>query len=309
MRPGCHSHREDLPPATKPVQIESKYQACRWDRPMMRDPLVAFSEAIADAGMVPPTEIVDDGRIHRFSTTGKRSDDAGWYVIHLDGIAAGSFGCWRSGESQTWCAKADREMSAAERGAQAKRVDEMRRQRDTEQRQRHAEAAGASAIRWATAGPAEHHPYLVAKMVGACGARVEGAHTLLIPMRDTAGNLHSLQSIAPDGTKRFMPGGKVKGCYHSIGRPSGKLVICEGFATGATINGDTGHAVAVAFNAGNLLPVAQALRAKYPCLTLVICADDDWKTEGNPGLTAATEAARSVGGLLAVADLMCVVFG
>ena len=56
----------------------------------------------------------------------------------------------------------------------------------------------------------------------------------------------------------------------------------------------------MAFNSGNLLPVAQALRGKYPCLTLVICADDDWKTEGNPGMTAATAAARAVGGLLAV---------
>src|SRR5690606_20253507 len=104
------------------------------------------------------------------------------------------------------------------------------------------------------------------------------------------------------GTKRFMPGGRVKGCYHAIGKPSGRLVVCEGYATGATIHEDTGHAVAVAFNAGNLLPVVKALRGKFPCLTPVVAADDDWMTEGNPGLTAATAAAQAVGGLLAVPD-------
>ena len=66
------------------------------------------------------------------------------------------------------------------------------------------------------------------------------------------------------------------------------------------IPNNTGHAVACAFSAGNLKPVAVALREKYPDTVLVICADDDHLTEGNPGLTKATEAAQSIGGLLAI---------
>ncbi|MFZ4539135.1 MAG: hypothetical protein ACOYNV_22855, partial [Propionivibrio sp.] len=54
------------------------------------------------------------------------------------------------------------------------------------------------------------------------------------------------------------------------------------------------------FDAGNLQPVARALRQKFPNLTLVIAADDDAETPGNPGLTAATAAARAVGAALAV---------
>ena len=50
-------------------------------------------------------------------------------------------------------------------------------------------------------------------------------------------------------------------------KPQGVLVVCEGFATGASIHEATGHAVAVAFNAGNLLPVAQALPDLSPRLT------------------------------------------
>lgn len=258
-----------------------------------------FITAIASAGMTPPAAIHDDGKLHRFSPTGKRGDDAGWYVLHLDGVPAGSFGDWRSGESQNWCAKSNYDLSDAERQALRERVKVAQRLRDAETARRQTEAAAIALALWEAAAPAVAHPYLTAKGVKPYAIRAD-SHQLFVPMRDSGGKLHSLQAISPDGTKRFMPGGKVKGCYHAIGRPTTKLAICEGYATGATIHEDTGHAVAVAFNAGNLLPVAKALRAKYPRITLVVCADDDWATEGNPGLTAATEAARAVGGLMAV---------
>jgi putative DNA primase/helicase len=206
--------------------------------------------------------------------------------------------CFRCGHVQM--RQEEREFTPEQRKAFAKRMNALRRQHDAEQRERQATAAAASVIRWAAAQAVHNHPYLAIKGVNAHGLRAEAGHTLLVPLRDTGGRLHSLQAIAPDGSKRFMPSGKVKGCYHGIGKPSGRLVICEGYATGATVHEDTGHAVAVAFNSGNLLTVAKALRAKFPCITLVIAADDDWQTDGNPGLTAATEAARAVGGLLAV---------
>ena len=121
-------------------------------------------------------------------------------------------------------------------------------------------------------------------------------------MRDTSGKVHSLQTIAPDGTKMFMPGGRVKGCYFSIGKPKDALIVCEGLATGASIHECTCNAVAVAFNAGNLEAVALALRTKYPALKIIIAADDDHHNPGNPGLAKATAAAQAVGGWLAVPD-------
>lgn len=266
---------------------------------VLSDPADAFRDAIAATGMEPPLEIRADGLLHRFSPSGKRNDNAGWYILHLDGVPAGSFGNWRDGYSQSWCASAEQQIAPHERRVLAKQFEAMRRQRDAQQRQRQAKAAAAADLRWATTGEAGDHPYLSAKGVRAHGVRIDG-DDLLVPLRDAAGKLHSLQTIRPDGSKRFLPGGRVKGLYHLIGRPSGKLAICEGYATGATIHEDTDQAVAVAFNAGNLLPVARALRAKYPCLIIIIAADDDWKTVGNPGLTKATEAARAVGGLLAV---------
>lgn len=162
------------------------------------------------------------------------------------------------------------------------------------------------------------HDYLIRKGIAAHGAKVINADTakkitpylsdelagelLVIPMRDTAGVIHSLQFITTNGTKRPVTGGRKQGCYFSIGKPDEILCIAEGFATGASIREATGYAVAVAFDAGNLLAVAKALREKFPDLLLVLCADDDYRTEDNTGLTKAREAAQAVGGLLAIPD-------
>ncbi|MFT4242556.1 MAG: DUF3987 domain-containing protein [Acidovorax sp.] len=259
-----------------------------------------FTQAMMGDGLPAPETIHAGGKLHRFSTSGARSDDSGWYVLHDDGdIAAGAYGCWRTGLSKTWCSKREDAMTPAERDAHRDRMRAVRAQRLADTAQRQKQAAQAAAQRWQAAQAVAGHDYLKTKGVHAYGLKVEG-DGLLIPMRDTAGVLHSLQVIAPDGSKRFQPGGRVKGCYHGIGKPAGVLVVCEGYATGASIHEATGLAVAVAFNAGNLLEVAQALHAKYPALRLVLAADDDWRTDGNPGMAKASEAARTVGGDLAV---------
>jgi len=44
--------------------------------------------------------------------------------------------------------------------------------------------------------------------------------------------------------------------------------------------------------------VAVALHKAYPHLQIVIAADDDHQRPGNPGMTAAKQAALAVGGLV-----------
>jgi hypothetical protein len=55
-----------------------------------------------------------------------------------------------------------------------------------------------------------------------------------------------------------------------------------------------------AFHAGNLKAVAKVLREAHPGAELVVCADDDRHTEGNPGVARARAAAATVGGLVLV---------
>lgn len=260
-----------------------------------------FQSAIASAGLPAPDVIHGDGTLHRFGTNGKRNDQSGWYVLHADGdVPAGAFGCWRSGASHTWCSKAENTLTPAQREAHRQRVAAMAQQREADKAQRQQEAAQVAAQRWEAAQPAPaSHPYLVRKGIKPCGIKAEG-ETLLVPLRDTETKLHSLQAIGPNGEKRFQPGGRTKGLYFSIGKPQGVLIVCEGLATGASINAACGHAAACTMSAGNLLEVAQALHEKYPKLRLIVAADDDWRTDGNPGITKATEAAQAVGALLAV---------
>ena len=261
----------------------------------------AFRDAIRAAGLAPP-DVIEPGRFYRFPGAGKANGStAGWCKQFPDG-RGGIFGDFATGFVESWQAKHSRPLSLVEREAFRRNVAETKAKAETERAREHADAAKRAAERWQAATPANPaHPYLVAKGVQPHGIRQEGER-LVIPLRDASGALHSLQFIDADGGKKFLTGGRVASGYCGIGKPNGTLCITEGFATGASVHEATGHAVAVAFNAGNLEPAAVALRAKYPELRIIVCADDDYRTEGNPGITKATHAALAVGGLLAVPD-------
>lgn len=180
-----------------------------------------------------------------------------------------------------------------------KQMEQVRNQQDTEKRQRQAEAALEARRIWAASIEAIIiTSYLSLKGVKAYGVRRYG-NVLVIPLRDSNGVLHSLQFIDAKGNKRFLSGGRVKGCYHAIGTAkqlnTGILCVAEGYATGASVYEATGYPVAVAFNAGNMIEAAKALRLKYPHHKIILCADAD-----PVGIKKATEAALAVGGLIAM---------
>jgi putative DNA primase/helicase len=163
------------------------------------------------------------------------------------------------------------------------------------------EAAIRAEAIWGQAQPCADHPYLTRKGVQAHGLRLVRGR-LAVPLRDADGRLHSLQFIGEDGAKKFLTGGRVRGCYFAIGEPDEVVCIAEGFATAATVREATGHAVAVALDCGNMKPVAEAIRAKLPTSRILLCADDDHLTVGNPGLSKAREAAAAVGGVVAAPE-------
>jgi putative DNA primase/helicase len=259
-----------------------------------------FREAINSAGLTPP-DVIEPGKFHKFPGEGKRQGNtAGWCKLFPDEMG-GIFGDYSTGLSTDWQATRNKPRTQAEREAFMRQVAEAKAQAEADQKARHAEAATKAGGIWKAATPApEDHPYLARKKVKPHGARLY-KDALVIPLL-VGGVVHSLQFIAHDGTKKFLTDGRISGCYFSIGNPKDASALCiaEGFATGASIHEATGHPVAVAFNAGNLLPVAQAMREKFPDLPLILCADDDYQTEGNPGMTKANEAAQSVGGKVAI---------
>lgn len=265
----------------------------------MIDAISQFRDAIRNAGLEPP-EVIDTGKLHRFPGIGKRNGNtAGWCKLFDDGLG-GCFGDWSSGFSENWQAKRHKPFSHSERREFMQRVNEARTQAEAARQEKYTEAAGKAAAIWNTATPANsEHPYLDRKAIKANGTRLY-KDALVIPMR-AGGELCSLQFIAKDGNKKFLSGGRVFSCYFSIGNTTGAVALCiaEGFATGATIHQATGYPVAVAFNAGNLEHVAKAMRERFPNLPLIICADDDAATEGNPGITKANHAAKVTGAKVA----------
>ena len=258
-----------------------------------------FREAIEAAGLTPPPHI-EAGKFHRFPGAGKSSNNkAGWCLLFDDG-QSGQYGDWSTGLNETWHAR--KPTDEAERRRRATEIAKARQEAERQRRQEQDEAARECNEAWSNAEPAPaNHPYLKAKGIDPHGARIDGTR-LVIPIKNSDGEIRSLQRIDGKGNKRFHAGGKISGNYYLIGDPDGLVIVAEGFATAASIHQATGHAVAVAFAVGNLQPVAEAIRAKLPKAQIIIAADDDRDTDGNPGIAKATEAAQAVAGTVAEPD-------
>ncbi len=254
-------------------------------------------DAMAAVGLSGAEPIVD-GKLHRFTVDGDRpGSNNGWYVLHGGRVPAGIFGSWKTGITTTWRANNGTALSQEERDAESQLIAAAKQKlRDERQRQNQTAAQSAAGV-WAGALPADsNHPYLMAKQVKPYRLRQTGS-TILAPLY-AAGKLVNLQRITPDGQKKFLYGGQVTGACYPIRVPKGELYICEGVATAHTIHALKGVSVVAAMNCGNLKPVAQYFRCRYPDLPITIAADNDHRTPGNPGITKATEAAAAVEGLI-----------
>ena len=254
---------------------------------------VSFEAALLADGLR-PREVIADGRIHRCVTESKPGHRNGWYVLHPDGH--GAWGDWASGGGLalgTWRAEVSRSIE------QAGAVAALSRQRDRDRTERVAAMARARQL-FANAAPLQGSPkYLAHKgltMEGCTGLRTWGGQ-LVVPVRlDHA--LISVQTISDDGEKRFFRGAPVKGGAYVLTRPRSALTaFVEGLATGLAVYQCVPHcSVVVCFDAGNLAPVIQRMR---PSGSVVIAADNDWRTQArrgvNPGLDKARAAAALVG--------------
>lgn len=295
--------------------------------------IARFRQAMAEAGLQCDREIYPDSdKVERFTVVGDRAKAmTGYYVLYTDGIPAGHFGCWKRGIKVDWCAKDNSSMTDEERLEFMRRMKLAQERRAQEEKRRQAEAAEMANVIWEAATPAgDDHPYLERKGVRAHGLRVgrwtrvdaetgkiwlDVPNALLVPIK-RGKVIVSLQAIFPDTNnplgrdKDFLPGGEKRGLCHSFGKPTGEdneqtFVICEGYATGATIHGATGYPVAVAFDAGNLEHAAKRLREAKPMATIIIAADNDqWTSEPvvNPGVHFARLAADRNKAWLAVPE-------
>lgn len=260
------------------------------------DMQAAACAAMRDAGMEPldAADVRTDGTLCRFACVGesplKRN---AWCVVFPTGPRpVACFGHWSRDIKATKALGDGSPMTDIEREQARMAAAFAQRERQREKVRAQAEARNTADRIWSRAQrEPEFHPYLQRKGVGSNGARLDGMR-LVIAYRDERGALTSLQFIAPTGNKKFLRGGRIVGCHGTIGTMGGpRILIAEGFATAASVHEGCGLPVAIAGHAGNILPVAETLHAKFPAARITIAGDND-----DRGRDAAQEAAQAVGG-------------
>ena len=269
--------------------------------------IAEFEQAMQAVGLVLDKRgVIDDGKAHPCQCAhDKGSKKSGRYYLHSDGIANGAFGCYHESENgltHKWQSEHTPPLSEAERKAYAQKMAQAEAERAQQTANDQAQAKAAVQAIWDKAKDASTaNAYVTRKGIHPLGCKVFGdADTLIVPIYDgkpAIENLCNAQFIQADGTKRFKTGGKKKGCYCAIGNLESRVaVLCEGFATGASIAQATGYYVLVAFDAGNLLPVAERIKAALPMdWRLIIAGDNDAYGEANTGADKARACAHAVG--------------
>ncbi len=287
------------------------------------DAIPQFREVIRSAGLIPP-DMIEPDKLHRFSTNGKRTDDAGWCRMFPD-LAGGVYGDHRTGLYGVWQAKRGKPFTPAEHDAFRQRCDQERKEREAAKARERADAARKAAAIWKAATTARaDHPYLSSKRVSpvvtlreidaSAAAAILGyapksdgdplAGRLLVAPVKVGDALSTLELIDEAGDKSALyRGAKAGGYWAAQPLPDGDgagltLLIGEGVATALSAKEASGHPSIAALSAGNLPAVAKIMRERYQAAVLVILADLV-KATGAPD-PHAIEAARSVGGLVAV---------
>ena len=294
----------------------------------------ARNEIIA-ADIGDPGAIKPDGRLHRFKGAGDKRNKNSWYICfenHQYDFLTLVAGSWKTDSKIKWCSKETDELSTIEWSEIAKANELARKKSEAELEKQYAEAAhiaGTIISEYITTSGTATHGYIQGKAVVVPGALIVAKEfeisvsyrdqpirgfpgTLCIPAYNESDEIQSLQFIyknrdTDQWIKRWLAGSCTTNARLVIGNPVNRkpIMLAEGSTTAAS--GVTAVAVSciVAFNAGNLLPVAKSLRKKYPKSPLLILGDDDVWTDGNPGRRAAEAIARELGNTIAVFPDFC----
>ncbi|HGH0374915.1 hypothetical protein B4902_20055 [Yersinia frederiksenii] len=247
-----------------------------------------------------------DGKTHRISMNDdKRGNKSGVYVGHLDGFANGWFADHREGHRNTWSSNSDKPDPIVLAHRKAMAAQEQLRREVRIRKEQDKKAAELTTVYGRLTQARQDHPYLKKKGVKvAKGMHIDNHNQLVIPLLNVAGDIRTLQTIAPDGSKRLSKGGQKEGNFFIVGgslKNGQPIVFAEGYATAASGAMALKYPVVMTVDSGNLVKVAKALHERYPNSPTLFLADDDLpkpKRPGNPGKEKATEAAELTGGIV-----------
>jgi len=125
-----------------------------------------FRKTMMDAGIMPPVEIIADGNLHNFATGDTDLNEAGSYVLDLNGLPVGWFRDHKTGTEQYWHLDIGRTLTAQEDAMYQGQITKIREKRDMDDMVRNEMAKAKSINIWKAATPAKaDHPYLVREQI------------------------------------------------------------------------------------------------------------------------------------------------
>lgn len=270
-------------------------------------PREEFAKVLEEAGFVLSDLPHMDGKMHRVATKedthGKKS---GVYRGYLDGRPAGWYQNHRASEGKVnWTSTGSFTWDPAD-AIRQKALQAQKRWDREQKEQADFDKMGKNLTRqWEKMPvPAPDHAYLVRKGVPATdGVRQDKYGNLVIPLRNTHGEIRSLQYIDPEGKKNLKKDAEKTGNFFVVGGalvPGMPVLYAEGYATAASLNMATGLPVVMTVDAGNMVTVSQKLKDAHPDVPHIILGEDDFTRKDNKGLLKAEEAARNIGGVYVI---------
>ena len=282
------------------MSLKIKGPAKNKNKPFTKDYISQFRDFLASNGFEPDPKkgLVTDGSVGRaYINIGNQRKLVGWYQAWLDQSSPfGRIGDYRVSADQptaTW--KAENSGRYRMTKEQKAEIEELRRQAEVKSQEKYTQAAIRAQSIWDQCEEVEKHPYLEKKQVLSYNLRKDKHDNLVIPLKDGQGTIVGLQYISDEGEKRFLTGSKKSGSFFLLGREifnaSDSLNYAEGYATAASIYADRSQPVVVAFDAYNLIKVAEVMYKYFPNHKHIFVADND---DSNTGENEAKKAAAYI---------------
>lgn len=225
------------------------------------------------------------GKYHSFNSIGICQKKCCRYRI-FEGYTGAQIRCWRRDINHFWFYKDLKTLTPIE----TKKLNR-ERQDSAELRQKEQKEAILLAREqwWLSQELSQDNPYVLRKKIIPYQAR-QYNNAVLLPLYNSTGEVVSNQKIYPDGAKRMATGAPFTGCFLFLNDNPGHVIfICEGWATGCSIQEATGQTACIAFNDSNLVKVSQTVKQFFPNKKIIICGD-----KGNSGIKYASLAADSI---------------
>lgn len=242
-------------------------------------------KALEREGIPPPPGEISSEKYTRWGKTKE------FYAIKLSDGKGYYFGNFKSGQPGKAIFSSQRKFDKVDK----KLVEKAKKQLKQDQLKMWESVATSCSFYWNNMQDLVSHEYLTTKKVKSYGLK-QFMDKAVIPLKDIDGKIWSFQYISPKGEKHFRSKGRKTGCFFVLGdlKNSSAIYICEGYATAATLHSINHVPVVVAFDAGNLFSVTQAIRQKYPNAQITLCADNDAYGNKNTGVLYAQRAAKSL---------------